>query len=161
MKRRLRAGLAGIALLSFACAFIHPVGVVKARHSVGPLLAGAETPAAVTGVLERSCQNCHSERTLWPWYSYVPPFSWLIENDVDQARKHMNLSRWQEYTTDQQVEILSRMGAEVRSRQMPVPRYLSLHPAARLSDSDVKQLYDWSHRERRRLASPAAASAQE
>ena len=68
----------------------------------------------------------------------------------------MNLSRWQEYTTDQQVEILSRLGAEVRNHQMPLPRYLTLHPDARLSESDVKELYEWSHKERRRLTAPAA-----
>jgi hypothetical protein len=67
----------------------------------------------------------------------------------------MNLSRWRDYTTDQQVEILSRLGAEVRNHQMPLPRYVSLHPEARLADSEVRQLYEWAHRERRRLTSPA------
>jgi hypothetical protein len=67
----------------------------------------------------------------------------------------MNLSRWRDYTTDRQVEILSMLGAEVRNHQMPPPRYVSLHPEGRLADSEVRQLYEWAHRERRRLTSPA------
>jgi predicted Fe-S protein YdhL (DUF1289 family) len=77
----------------------------------------------------------------------------MIENDVNHARQHMNISRWEDYSTEQQVEILSRLGAEVRNHQMPMQRYLSLHPEARLSESDIHQLYEWSRRERRRLKS--------
>jgi Haem-binding domain len=153
MKSRLKVGIAGVSLLGFVCALVHPFGAVKARHSDATIFAGAETLSSVTEVMERSCQNCHSERTVWPWYSYVPPISWMIENDVYKARKHMNISRWQDYTTEQQVEILSRLGAEVRNHQMPMQRYLSLHPEARLSESDIHQLYEWSRTERRRLRS--------
>jgi hypothetical protein len=151
-----KAGVAAIGLLGIASAFIHPFGRVKAQRSNGPLFAGAETTPELTRVFERSCQNCHSERTTWPWYSYLPALSWLIENDVSQARSHMNLSRWRDYTTDRQVEILSKLGAEVRNHQMPLPRYLYLHREATLADSEVRQLYEWAHRERRRLTSPAA-----
>ena len=117
MKSILRAGVAAAGLSGFASAFIHPFGLIKAQRSNEPLFAGAETIPELTRVFERSCQNCHSERTNWPWYSYLPPLSWLIENDVSRARSHMNLSRWRDYTTDQQAEILSRLGAEVPGSQ--------------------------------------------
>jgi hypothetical protein len=155
MKTILRAGVAVVGLLGFASAFGHPFGRVKAQHTNEPLFRGAETTRELTRVFERSCQNCHSERTAWPWYSYLPPLSWLIESDVSQARSHMNLSHWSDYTTERRVAILSRLGAEVRNHQMPLPRYVSLHPEARLADSEVRQLYEWAHRERRRLTSPA------
>lgn len=145
--------VAGLGIVGLACALVHPFGAVKAGSSAAPLFAGMQTEPRVEGIVERSCQNCHSERTMWPWYSYLPPLSWMIENDVHQARRRMNLSRWRDYSTEQQEEILTRLGAEVRNRQMPLPRYLSLHPEARLSGSDIRQLYDWSHRERRRLKS--------
>jgi hypothetical protein len=143
-------GLAGVA--------VHPFGAVKAPRSRTPLLEGSETPAAIQRIVERSCQNCHSERTDWPWYSYLPPLSWLIEKDVHDAREHMNISRWQEYSTDQQVELLSKLGAEVRNHQMPIPRYLSLHPDARLSEAEVQELYQWSRGERRRLKAAGTAA---
>src|SRR5436305_12458710 len=62
-----------------------------------PLLAGAEIDPRILALLERSCADCHSERTRYPWYSYVAPVSWLIRNDVTAGREHLNLSRWNEY----------------------------------------------------------------
>ena len=153
MTNTIRISIAAIGLAGFASAFVHPFGRIKARHSNEPLFRGAETPPQVAQIVERSCQNCHSERTAWPWYSYLPPLSWLVENDVHQARNRMNLSHWADYTPDRQAEILSRLGSEVRNRQMPLPRYVSLHPEAKLSESEIKQLYDWAHRERQRLKS--------
>jgi cytochrome c len=158
MKSRLEVGLAAITLLGIAFASIHPSAAVRAPQSVAPLLLGAEVPASVGMIIARSCQNCHSERTVWPWYSYLPPVSWMIERDVHQARNRMNLSRWQDYTTEQQMEILSRLAAEVRNHQMPIRQYLFLHPEARLSESDIRQLSEWAHNERRRLRSVDAPS---
>ncbi len=153
MKNVVRASIVAIGLVGFTSALVHPFGRIKAQRSNKPLLVGAEITAPIARILERSCQDCHSERTEWPWYSYLPPLSWIIEHDVHEARNHMDLSRWGDYTADRQVEILSRLGAEVRNHQMPLPRYVVLHPAAKLTESEVKQLYDWAHRERQRLTS--------
>jgi len=146
--------LAGIAALELVCAWIHPFGRVKNQASPAPILANIDVSDPVVRIVNRSCRNCHSEQTHWPWYSYVAPMSWMIEKDVHDARLHMNLSRWQEYPTEKQVEILARLGSEVRNHQMPLPRYLSLHPEAALSDADIRQLYEWTRKERRRLIAP-------
>ena len=82
----------GASMVLLASLLVHPNGPVKAIQSNEPLLAGAEIDPAVKAMLERSCQNCHSEKTDWPIYSYIAPMSWLVEGDVSQARAHMNLS---------------------------------------------------------------------
>lgn len=151
MNNAVRWSLAAIGLLGFASSFVHPFGDVKGQHSPAPLFAGAETNPAVTRMVERSCQNCHSERTEWPWYSYVAPFSYLIEKDVAHGRSHMNLSRWSTYTEDEQTELLTRLRVEVRNHRMPLPQYLVLHPGAKLSDSEAAQLYEWVRSERGRV----------
>jgi hypothetical protein len=78
-------------VIVFASVLVHPFGPVKAAKSAHPLLAGTDIDPAIFRVLERSCQNCHSEKTEWPWYSYIAPMSWLVEGDVSQARSHVNL----------------------------------------------------------------------
>ena len=116
MNNFLRAKLfAGVAGLGLASLLIHPFGAVKARASVDPLLAGADVDPAIVQIIERSCQNCHSEKTQWPWYSYVPPASWLVESDVHDARRHMNLSRWGEYSLEKKRELLTELAAAVRA----------------------------------------------
>src|SRR6266404_4904500 len=125
--------VAGVVAVGVPSLLIHPFGDLKAHRSLNPLLAGADVNPAIIQIVERSCQNCHSEKTEWPWYSYVAPMSWLVESDVGQARGRMNLSRWDEYTIDKQQELLGRLSAAIRSRQMPPARYTLIHPGTKLS----------------------------
>jgi len=84
-------------------------------------------------------------------YSYLPLVSWAVEKDVAEARQHMDLSRWNQYSVGEKQDLLARLGAEVRSHQMPLPRYLLLHPEARLSEAERQVLYDWTKAQRRAL----------
>ena len=63
----------------------------------------------------------------------------------------MNLSRWDEYTIEEQQDLLSRIGAVVRSREMPPARYTLIHGNAKLSPAQREDIYRWAHAERRRL----------
>jgi hypothetical protein len=151
MRLILKLAAGATALLALASALIHPYGPVKGAASGAPLLSGAEAKAGVTRIFDRSCADCHSERTEWPWYSYIAPLSWMIENDVHNGRGQLNLSRWETYTEEQKVELLTKMSVEVRNRRMPLPKYLQLHPLARLSNDNVAQIDAWALGERRRL----------
>jgi hypothetical protein len=159
LKNIIRAlALAAVSLVVLASALVHPSGPVKTAKSDNSLLAGANVDPAVLKTLERSCQNCHSEKTEWPWYSYIAPMSWLVESDVSQARDHMNLSHWDEYTVEEKQTILSLVGAVVRSRAMPPARYTLIHANAQLSAAEREEVYGWAHAERRRLKSTTPLS---
>jgi hypothetical protein len=139
--------------------FVHPSGPVKRRRSRAPLVPGAVIDAQTLHIIRMSCQNCHSERTDWPWYSYVAPVSWLIESDVHRARSHMNFSRWAEYSTDERIALLGEIQLMVETHLMPLPRYLWLHPGAKLSEADIDRLSTWTQMERNRLQSAPAPKA--
>jgi len=151
MRLILKLTVVAMTLLTIASGIIHPYGPVKTTRSGAPLLTGTAIDSDVARILERSCGNCHSERTEWPWYSYVAPLSWMIENDIHRGRGHMNLSHWDGYTGEQKVDLLTKMGVEVRNRRMPLPQYLRLHPEARLSNDEVARINAWVQGERRRL----------
>jgi hypothetical protein len=140
-------GIGLMALLSL----LRPFGAVKAPRVPTAFLSGAQANSEVLRVLERSCQNCHSDRTEWPWYSYIAPLSWMVEYDVHQGRSHMNLSHWDEYPPDKQRELLARIATAVRSREMPLPRYARVHPDAKLSDTEVDLVYQWARSARGRV----------
>ena len=137
-----------------ALPLIHPYGPVRQQHAVGLTMDIETSHAHVRAVLERACQNCHSEQTEWPAYSYLPVVSWATERDVAEARRHMDLSHWDRYSTEQRRDLLARIGTEVRSRRMPLPRYVLLHPEARLSESEIQAIYDWTKVQRRALRNP-------
>ena len=160
MKRFLRTSLfAAVTVLGIASLLIHPYGAVRAHATVEPLLTSAVVDPKILGILERSCQNCHSQNTEWPLYSYFAPVSWLIESDVHRARSHMNLSGWSQYSLEEKQELLAEMGAAVRSRQMPPSRYTVMHGSAKLSESERERIYQWARGERHRLKALATEGA--
>ncbi len=130
---------------------IHPFGPVRQEGNAGPTAGEEIKDPRVRAVLERVCANCHSERTKWPVYSYLPLVSWALEKDVVEARRHMDLSHWEQYSPDRKRDLLARIGSQVRKGRMPPARYVLLHPDARLSDGEIQAIYEWTKVERSAL----------
>jgi hypothetical protein len=149
MKIFIVASLLGMALFG--------VTVVLALHpepppaKLKPLFAGAQIDESTLALFQRSCQNCHSDNTQWPGYSRIPPASWMIAKDVNDARSHVNFSHWESYSPEQQEDLLTRIGAAARTGRMPLPRYTLLHRDAVLSPQDRERIYEWSKSEKKRL----------
>ena len=133
------------------------LGLVGA-HAGDPLLAGARIDPQVLSIIQRSCRDCHSEATQYPWYSYVAPVSWLVESDVDGGRRHLNLSHWSEYPLARRERSLSEIANQVKDRDMPLPQYTWIHRDARLSAADVDAVFQWTQTERARLIAESSGS---
>ena len=84
----------------------------------------------------RSCSDCHSHHTKWPWYSYIAPLSWLVQRDVEEGRRHFNVSKWGAQKKNEG----HWAAREVNKGEMPLWIYLIGHPEARLSENDKKEL---------------------
>jgi Haem-binding domain len=80
-----------------------------------PLFQGAQIDGQTRALFQRACQNCHSENVQWPWYSRIPPASWMVRQDVDDARGHVNFSNWNSYGPDEQEDLLTRISSVARS----------------------------------------------
>jgi len=124
---------------------------VKSDQAGLPLLAGAQINPGVLAIMQRSCQDCHSEATSYPWYSYVARVSFLIQSDVARGRRHLNLSRWNEYPLVRKERSLSEIANQVKDHEMPLRQYTLLHSNAKLSESDVDAIFGWTQGERARL----------
>jgi len=153
--KKILVAVGAAAIVAVGGSQFHPFGTPVNSQ---PILSGAQIDPETFAIVQRACQNCHSEKTEWPWYGHVAPVSWLLAHDVQQARSHMNLSRWQDYSSADRLRLLSEMGSAVRNREMPVQRYVLLHPEARLTDFERQQIYRWTRTERSRLQPPAGAS---
>ncbi len=114
------------------------------KHTNPPVTSPFNGPAEVNQVFEASCMDCHSNKTHWPWYSYVAPVSWLIADDVHEGRRELNLSEWGEMTAKRRAKKRKEVWKEVRKGDMPMPIYVWIHPKARLSDAQKEILRNWS-----------------
>ena len=86
-------------------------------------------------LVKRACFNCHSNETVWPWYSRIAPISWLTERDVNNGRSHLNFSEW---NTPQ--DEADEVGVEIQTSAMPPWFYLPMHPEAKLTPEEKTAL---------------------
>ncbi len=137
-----------IALLaSLLLARVHPfgdAGLYAANSAQTPILNHSHAPSEIRAILVEKCADCHSNRTRVPFYGSFAPVSWLMERDIVEARKAMNLSLWDTYSDDRQQTLAAKIAEEIKSREMPPAQYRIVHWNALVSDAEVRQLADWA-----------------
>ncbi len=113
-------------------------------------------PPNIQAILSRSCDDCHSSKTVWPAYSSIAPISWVLAHHVSEGRRELNLSAWGTYNLRRKQRKLDEICEQVHSKEMPVTSYVWIHHEAALSDADRAALCDWAKAEKARLpAAPA------
>jgi cytochrome c len=147
---RFRAGSITVLALttSLLLARGHPfgdAGLYAAHAAVAPLLDHASIPPDARAILTAKCADCHSDRTDAPVYGRFAPISWLLERDIVQGRKHMDLSQWDSYSPDQQQTLAAKIVQETKTHNMPLPQYRMIHWSSRITAADLQTLSEWSH----------------
>lgn len=101
------------------------------------------TPRNVQQILKKACYDCHSNETAYPDYAYVAPISWSIKNHVNEGRVHLNLSEWGNLNKELKKGMLEKSIHSIKDYTMPMPGYISKHPAANLTKAERVLLSDY------------------
>ena len=109
---------------------------------VSDLMTAHPPPPPVAALLHAACYDCHSHETKWPWYSRIAPVSWLVASDVNEGREHLNLSDWPQ-DAGRAAKKMERMSEAVEDKDMPPGKYTAIHPEARFTADQRKQLTQW------------------
>jgi hypothetical protein len=109
------------------------------NHTNPPVQSEPNWDSPETRALAKAaCFDCHSNETAWGrWYESVAPASWLVQRDVDEGRRYLNFSEWNEGGKPRELE---DMGEVIRYGSMPPSQYLLLHPEAKLTQQQKDQL---------------------
>ena len=138
--------LAKLTSVLFAFVFLGMQFVPTAATPKTSAIAGARMAEVINpkvgAILDRSCQDCHSSRTSWPWYSHVAPVSWIVSKHVREGREMLDFSEWatQPYSEDERMLICDA----VSEGRMPPPEYTVIHRNAKLSQRDVELICGWA-----------------
>jgi len=122
-----------------------------------PIVAGQtleeniQVPENVKTIFKTSCNDCHSNTTVYPWYSYIQPSAWFLKGHIDDGRKELNFSDWKTYEPKKQRRKLAEVCEELQAKAMPLPSYLWIHWDAKLSDEQIKIICDWTETERAKI----------
>ena len=108
------------------------------------LLKTTDVPAEVGNMLKASCFDCHSNETVYPWYSYVAPVSYLVSRDTREGRKKLNFSEWNKLSKVKKAKFLDEISDEINEGEMPMKIYTVIHSGTSLSDKEKETLLSWT-----------------
>ncbi|MCB2208887.1 MAG: heme-binding domain-containing protein [Bacteroidetes bacterium] len=110
------------------------------------LIYNNQLPENISVMLKESCYDCHSNETVYPWYSHVAPVSWLVVKDIRDGRKELNFSFWESQSKMDKAKHLDNIIDEVLDENMPMPIYTIMHANAKLTKEERQLLADWAER---------------
>lgn len=101
-------------------------------------------PSDIKIILGKACNDCHTNNTRYPWYSYIQPNGWWLRSHVEEGRGELNFSVFATYDARKQAKKLEEICEEVREGKMPLPSYTWIHRDAVLTESEKNALCDWT-----------------
>jgi hypothetical protein len=134
----------GVVLLLGAAQFI-PVD--RSNRPVDPgktFYTTENVPPKVQALLDRSCTDCHTNQTRWPWYNGIAPISWVVANDVHSARRKLNFSEWGNYSAKKRDHEKEEICDEVMEGDMPDGKYAFVHPKSKLTTDERAAICEWT-----------------
>ncbi len=127
---------ATLLLLQFVQIKVPPAPKAKPEDEI-------KAPKEIMSLLKRSCYDCHSNHTKWPWYSYVSPISLQVNSNVKNGRNALNFSIWNQYDEAKKQKLYKKIVDALRIK-MPPAEYLLIHKEARLTPQERKMLQEWA-----------------
>lgn len=129
--------------LAITAAIFAIIQVIPLKRTNPPVVSDLPAPPEVKAILKASCYDCHSNETVWPWYSKVAPVSWLIYRDTIVGREHLNFSDWNQYSPQQQARILTGVMRRIRRGSMPPWFYTIKHTDGKITPEKLAVLDAW------------------
>lgn len=82
----------------------------------------------VRHIFKKSCFDCHSDSTNYPWYHNLPFIGGMIDDDIKEAKKHLDMTNdfpFGGHVT--QIEQLIEIKEQIKDGDMPILSYRFMH----------------------------------
>ncbi len=113
------------------------------KNYVNDISTVMDVPDEIKTILKTSCDDCHSNFTVYPWYSEIAPISWYLALHVNEGKEHLNFSEWTVYNNKQKKHIIHDLEEVIEDREMPLKSYMLIHKDAEMTDSQFETLMNW------------------
>lgn len=139
VSRLLKRAAVVFAVALAAAQLVQPDRVNPATDASRTIQAQAGTASGLAAVLDRACNDCHSNKAAWPWVTRIAPVSWVWARGLREAREAVNFSEWAAYQRDHQQTLLAASCQDASNGKMPGP-WTMVRPEARLSAQDIETI---------------------
>jgi hypothetical protein len=138
--------LLSIAIVGVLAQFVGPKKNDGNIATVDAFVKETNPPEDVKKILETTCFDCHSEKTSYPWYNSITPINYWLEEHIKDGKKHLNFSKWNEYSLKKKAHKMDELHEEVKAREMPLTSYTWTHAEAQLTPAQILAVVDWGKR---------------
>ena len=112
-----------------------------------------KAPKEIMALLKKSCYDCHSNHTRWPWYSHIAPISWEVDSHVRDGRNWLNFSIWNRYNEEKKQKLYKGIAKSI-DWKMPPADYMWIHKDARLTPRERQAIKRWARSHVKKEESP-------
>jgi hypothetical protein len=145
MFKKIFKGLFYLLLLGFVIIqFFRPAKNKSEGTSKNDISTLYTVPLDVQNILKTSCNDCHSNNTVYPWYAEIQPVSWWLNSHIEDGKKDLNFSEFATYRIRRQYKKLEEINELVKENEMPLDSYLWIHKDAKLSDQQKLTVANWA-----------------
>lgn len=131
--------------------FIRPNKNILDQPSNNDIVNDLNLTIEVKEILNKSCVDCHSDNTSYPWYNQIAPLSWIIANHINEGKNHLNFSEWSTYNQNQKRHILDEIEEVIKENKMPLKSYLLLHNEGEITHQERQYILEWVELEKIRI----------
>jgi hypothetical protein len=141
---KLKKILLGAVVVLIAIQFFHPEKNIAKGVQANNVAAVFTTPEEVQTILAKSCNDCHSNNTIYPWYNNIQPVAWWLGHHIDEGKRELNFDEFASYSPRRQYHKLEEAEKMISNGEMPMKSYIWMHKEAALSESQKQTFIDWS-----------------
>ncbi len=127
--------------------FIRPERNLGKRETENTIFVNS----AIANILEKSCYDCHSNGTDYPWYTNIQPLGFWMNHHVNEGKEELNFSEFEAYSLKRKLHKLKEIKEQVENGEMPISSYIWMHGSAELNNDQKQMLYEWVEETRKYL----------
>ena len=143
MKLVIKVVLAVVLVLFLSIQFLPKEYNQSKKVQVNGIANVFKVPENVHAILKRSCYDCHSNNTIYPFYSGIQPMRYIMDRHVAAGKEELNFDEFATYSPRRQRSRLRAIGESLDEGSMPVASYTLMHRNAMLSKEDTQLLKYW------------------
>lgn len=143
MKRIIKVLLAVLIIFLFLIQFIRPVRNQSGQAGINDLSKVYKVPVKLQAILKRSCYDCHSNYTNYPWYAEIQPVRYFLDSHITEGKEELNFEEFNTYSARKRSNKLRAIVNSLQEKEMPVSSYLMIHHQARLSKQETNAIIAW------------------
>lgn len=124
--------------------FFRPTKNIAEGEQPNNIATVATVPDNVQSILKRSCMDCHSNNTVYPWYDRIQPVAWFLDHHVQEGKSEINFDEYATYNLRRKYHKMEEIVEQIKEDNMPIKGYTVMHKDAKLSDNDKQDLIQWA-----------------